>query len=104
METEFKDKASYHLADLESSHKRVSTRHSTTPRVRGLSVSTAFALILGCVCYAIIHTLIFAWTLTLWNNLNVFYIIIYLLEELPNAYNLIVCGASFYDAIMPQQL
>jgi len=66
--------------------------------------STAIALILAEIGYTVVHTMTYMITLQFWNNFNIFYIAMYILEEIPNIYNLVVCTCSFVDQYVPQTL
>ena len=70
----------------------------------GLRHTTALALIVAEICYTIVHTATYIVTLQFWNTFHIFYILMYVLEELPNAFNFVICMASFLDNVLPQNL
>ena len=74
------------------------------PQVRAMITSTAIALIVACGGYTLVHTLTYMITLQFWNDFNFLYIVMYVLEEIPNIYNLIVCSCSFVDQYVPNTL
>ena len=71
-----------------------------TPLVRAMTSDTARILIVAEVCFAFVHTLTYAVSLRLWNALNIFYVGIYIAEELPNLFNLIISFAAIADTVI----
>ena len=71
------------------------------PHVQAMNTSTASGLIVAQVGYTIVHILTFAITLQFWNGWNIYYLIMFVAEEIPNVYNFLVCICVFIDFYLP---
>lgn len=65
---------------------------------------TAIALIVAQFGFFCVHTLTYLVTLKAWNIFNAFYLVMYFLQEIPNAYSFSVCIAAILDKYMPNTL
>lgn len=74
------------------------------PRVRAISDNTARILIVGQIGYILVHTSIYLIGLRFWNVVTPYYVLMWLLEEIPNAYNLLVCACSQIDPLIPSNV
>ena len=74
-------------------------KNGPVPRVKegGLPSNTAFVAIICCLGYTVWHTITYLVGLKLFNVFTPYFIIMYILEEIPNAYNLILCVAAIWD-------
>lgn len=75
-----------------------------TPRVRAVSGDAARILIVGQISYSVVHTSIYMFGLRFWNVATPYFILMWLLEEIPNAYNLAICIASQIDPAIPSNV
>ena len=66
-----------------------------------MSSDTARILIVAELCFVLVHTLTYAISLRLWNAFNIFYVGIFIAEELPNLFNLIITLAAIADEVVP---
>ena len=62
-----------------------------------LNSKVAQNLIVAQACFVLIHTLTYVFTLKLWNSFSATYIAMYILQEIPNAYNFIICLSAIAD-------
>ena len=69
--------------------------------VGAMTSDTARILIVAEMCFVLVHTLTYAISLRLWNAFNVFYVGIFIAEELPNLFNLIISFAAIADQVLP---
>ena len=65
---------------------------------------TAVALIVAQWGFVTVHTLTYLITLKAWNLFNVQYMLMYVVQELPNAYAFLVCMAAIIDKYLPNTL
>ena len=79
-------------AGVESAHRLL---------VEAMAPDTSRILIVAALCFVLVHTLTYAISLRLWSAFNVFYVGIYIAEELPNLFNLIITFASIADEVLP---
>ena len=64
---------------------------------QGMSSETARVLIVAEMCFVLVHSATYIFSLRLWNAGNIFYILIFIAEELPNLFNLIITFAAVAD-------
>lgn len=69
-----------------------------------MSQNSARILIVGELCYICVHTIIYAIGLKFWNVVTPYYLLMWFLEEIPNAYSLLVCIASQIDPSIPANI
>ena len=70
----------------------------------GVSSNSARILIVGECSYICVHTIIYAIGLKFWNVVTPYYILMWFLEEIPNAYSLLVCICSQVDTLIPANI
>jgi hypothetical protein len=74
------------------------------PRVGSIYSGSARVLIVGEVCFTIVHSAVYMIGLRFFNVVTPYFIIMWFLEEIPNLYNLIVCIASLIDDFIPSNV
>ena len=71
-------------------------QQDTGPCLKGMNLNTARILIVAQLGFIFVHTLTYAISLRLWNAFNVFYLVIYIAEELPNFFNFVITFAVVF--------
>ena len=61
------------------------------PLVRSMNANIARILIVCEVCYIMIHTSQYVFSLMVWNSVSPYSVLMYIFEEIPNLFNLIIC-------------
>jgi hypothetical protein len=74
------------------------------PLVKSMNSGVARILIVCQVCFIIVHTAEYSISLLLWNLGSGYTIVMYLLEELPNLFNLIITITTLIDPLLPQNI
>lgn len=72
------------MDDVEDDHVKIETHR---PLVKKLNSSAARILIIGQVGFVLVHTTMYMIGLRFWNVVTPYYMLMYVLEEIPNAYN-----------------
>ena len=76
----------------------VQSSSGSKPRVQSYITDQALkGLLVMQVCYVAIHTTVYIVTLNFWRNFNGWYLFMYIIQEIPNLYALVLCGATFLD-------
>ena len=70
-------------------------------KVRSLNTSTAMGLMIAEGGYTIVHILTYSFTLNYWNQGNLYYVAMFIAEEIPNVFNFFICACSYLDARVP---
>ena len=77
---------------------------SNHPNVQALSANSARVIIVGQICYTLVHTTIYAIGLRFWNVVTPYFILIWFLEEIPNAYAFTIAVCSQIDPYIPSNV
>jgi len=72
--------------------------------VKKLNSSAARILIIGQVGFVLVHTTMYMIGLRFWNVVTPYYMLMYVLEEIPNAYNFLLCISASFDYLVPNNI